>query len=176
MGALEAAGVVDEEKEMVTIRAAREDEVDRLSELARASKAHWGYTEAQLEAWSDDLTFSVALLRTSHTHVAELGGEPAGVYCLLPTDGDWTLEHFWISPRYMRRGVGRALLEHAARLAAEGGGSALAIDSDPGAEAFYRACGARRVGELAAPTDTDPERTRPQMILELQPAGPTDRG
>ena len=150
-----------------TIRAAREEEAALLSSLAMESKAHWGYSRRQLGAWRDELTFTVATLRSSITQVAEVEGQVAGVYSLEPSPTDWSLEHFWVAPRHMGRGIGRALLEHAARKAGEGGAAGLAIDSDPGAEPFYLACGARRVGELAAPIEGEPERVRPQLYLSL---------
>jgi hypothetical protein len=39
------------------------------------------------------------------------------------------------------------------------------IDADPHAEAFYRACGALRIGGVAAPIDGQPQRVRPQLVL-----------
>ena len=68
----------------------------------------------------------------------------------------------------MGRGVGRALLSHAARLAAEAGASALAIDADPNAEQFYLAFGAERVGSLAAQIEGAPGRERPQLLLTTE--------
>lgn len=53
------------------------------------------------------------------TVVAEFHGQLAGFYQLNTTGAAIELEHFWVRPAYMSRGVGRALLEHAERSAAE---------------------------------------------------------
>ena len=92
---------------------------------------------------------------------------------LLPASSDcWQLEHFWVAPENMGCGVGRALLAHAVGIAASGGAQALAIDADPNAEPFYLACGALRVGAVAAPTEGAPSRARPQLLLYAKPPEP----
>ena len=71
------------------------------------------------------------------------------------------LEHLWVQPDSMGKGVGRALLQHAQGQAK----TALLIDSDPHAEAFYIACGARRVARIPAPIPQQPDRFLPRMEL-----------
>lgn len=44
----------------VTVRPARAAEAASLSALAIRSKAHWGYTEAQMKVFRDELTLSSA--------------------------------------------------------------------------------------------------------------------
>ena len=75
------------------------------------------------------------------------------------------LEHFWVLPGQMGKGVGRALLVYARGLAAAGGANRISIDADPYAERFYRACGANTVDIKAAPIPGMPQRVRPQMLL-----------
>ncbi len=147
------------------IRRAVESESNTLSALARAAKAFWPYTAAQLAAWRDDLQISAALIASSPTYVAELEGEIGGFYSLIQESRTWNLEHLWVAPDRMRRGIGRALLAHAMEVAAQGGAASLAIDADPYAEPFYLACGARRVGAIPAPIEGQPGRERPQLLL-----------
>lgn len=155
----------------IRIRAARIGEARRLSELALRSKAHWSYTAEQIKRWREDLRVTPLQIRKSLVQVAELDGVVAGFFVLEGAAPDSSLEHFWVLPAMMGRGVGRALLARAAALAAAGGASAILIDADPHAEAFYQACGAIRVGTLAAPIDGQPERLRPQLRLSLREAG-----
>lgn len=149
------------------IRRAQESEAPVLTAFALASKAYWGYSDSQLAAWQDELTVSPKVISTLLTHVAEVESGIAGFFVLRPSLPHWKLEHFWVSPSCMGRGVGRALLSHAVALAAEGGATGLAIDADPNAERFYIACGARRVGSLTAPIEGSPGRERPQLLLAL---------
>ena len=157
----------------VTLRPARAGEAAALSALAFASKSHWPYTAAQLALWPDDLSLSEADVQDGTVSVAELPGQaaPAGWMRLLPAPpampDPWVLEHFWVAPAAMGQGVGKALLAQAVALARAGGASALSIDADPYAEAFYLAQGAQRVGVVAAPLEAQLERVRPQLLLAL---------
>lgn len=151
------------------IRPAKAREAAQLSDIAFASKSHWPYTPAQLAAWRDELTITEQALASGTVWVAELDGQhgPVGFLVLLPAPRHWVLEHFWVVPLAMGRGVGRALLAHAVALARAGGAVALSIDADPHAEAFYLALGAVRVDAVAAPVEGQPTRVRPQLLLAL---------
>lgn len=138
------------------IRRARPEEADRLTALAFAAKGHWGYPDHWLEAWRDDLTFTPAFVAAHPVYVAvDEEDAPVACYALLPSggSGEVELEHFWVHPDAMGRGLGRRLFEHAAGVARSLGGDALLIDSDPYAEDFYRRMGAERVGEVRADMD-----------------------
>jgi GNAT superfamily N-acetyltransferase len=147
------------------IRRARESEAADLSALAIASKAYWPYRAEQIEAWRSDLTISSEMIASFHTYVAEVESNIAGFFLLIPVSPHWILEHFWVSPASMGRGIGRALISHAIKLAADAGVAALAIDADPYAEDFYLAFGAQRVGKISAPIEGAPDRVRPQLLF-----------
>jgi GNAT superfamily N-acetyltransferase len=78
---------------------------------------------------------------------------PAAFYALAMRGADAVLDHFWVQPERMGRGIGRELFGHAVGTARAGGATRLEIDSDPHAEAFYRRMGARRIGEVPADVD-----------------------
>ena len=147
------------------IRRAQPDEAPLLTAIACQSKAHWSYSPAQLDAWRDALSIDAASIEAWPTFVVELGDRVAGFYAIDNGPPVWVLEHFWVVPECMGRGLGRALLAHAAALAKRSGVHAIAIDADPNAEAFYLACGAQRVGAVAAPIEGQPQRQRPQLAL-----------
>lgn len=153
---------------VINVRRACEGEASILSAIAFDSKSHWSYSASQLAAWRGDLTVSANTISSCPTYVAEVGTTVAGFFVLVPSCPHWKLEHFWVSPSCMGRGVGRALLSQAANIAAQGGAAAIAIDADPNAEPFYLARGARRVGSLAAPIAGSPDRERPQLLLAIQ--------
>ena len=55
----------------VEIRAARPDEAQRLTEIACRSKAHWGYSSAQIEYWREKfLTVTAEYIRAHSVWVA----------------------------------------------------------------------------------------------------------
>jgi N-acetylglutamate synthase-like GNAT family acetyltransferase len=131
----------------MNIRDAAEHEAGLLSDLALRSKAHWGYSRDFLDACRAELTYSDEDLCDLTCVVAEVEGEIVGFYALerlSPTMVE--LEALFVEPACIGRGYGRALIEHAKSTARRMEATAISIQSDPYAEAFYRAAGAERVG------------------------------
>jgi ribosomal protein S18 acetylase RimI-like enzyme len=147
------------------IRPAQPAEAAGLSELALRSKAHWGYNHDFLDACREVLTVSPADVDAGAVFVAEVDGAPAGFYRLAGGPPVAELEDLWVDPATMRRGVGAALLAHAAARARESGCTAVLVESDPHAEGFYRSQGAQRVGERRS--SVDESRQLPLLRLEL---------
>jgi ribosomal protein S18 acetylase RimI-like enzyme len=147
------------------IRPAQPEEVQVLARLAWAAKASWGYSVTQLNEWREGLSPSAASIAEQPTFVAEVGETVAGFCQLNLQAAPVELEHLWVQPEFMGQGVGRALLLRCLAHLAEAGVEVLHIDSDPNAEPFYIACGAVRVGEVAAPVEGQANRVRPQMRL-----------
>jgi len=152
------------------IRRARENEAARLSALARASKAQWGYPAEVLEGWRAQLTVRGADIRDRPTFVIEEADEIVGFYALAGAGRTWALEHFWVAPKYTRQGIGRRMLAHALELAASNGAAEVSVDADPNAEAFYLDCGAERRGAVPAAIAGQPDRVRPQLRFRLRPS------
>jgi len=151
--------------EAVPIRPARPTDAPALSALARRAKAHWGYPEALLRMWRDELTFTPATIAAQDVLVAEEAGAPIGVVALSYEGETAEVEHLWIDPAAVGRGLGRLLFSRAAARAHRRGARRLVIDSDPHAEAFYRRMGARRVGS----TPSRPAgRALPRLVLALR--------
>jgi len=142
------------------------DEAPRLTEIAHASKRHWGYPERYIAAWRASLTITPEMVQTQVMHAARVAGEIAGFYVLIPFGKRVELEAFWVLPAHIGSGIGGAMFRHAVSAARELGGRYLDITSDPHAEGFYAHMGAKRVGEVAAPVDGKP-RWLPRMMLEI---------
>lgn len=135
------------------IRRAEPDEAAALTAIAHAAKRHWGYPDAWIAEWRDALTLAPAYILGHAVFVAVEEDEPRGFYALSMEDGLAELDHLWMEPGWMGRGLGRALFEHAVATARAAGAARLQIDSDPHAEAFYLRMGARRTGEIPADVD-----------------------
>ena len=142
------------------IRRSAVEDANELTALVLQAKAHWGYSSAARSRRSS-LEVSAESLAGRLAFVGELGGRIVGFYSLIPSGREWDLDDLWVLPAFMGRGIGRALLMHASHTAAEGGATLLRIESDPYAEQFYIACGAKRVGAMAAPIEGEPDRIRP---------------
>lgn len=149
---------------------ARPADAPFLTDVAHAAKRHWGYPEHWIAAWRDELTITAAAIREHTVFVARAADGPdaaiLGFYVVSTAGASAVLEHLWVRPDVMGRGVGRALLAHGLREARTAGCTVLRIDSDPNAEGFYLRAGARRVGEVPAPMDGRP-RVLPRLEIPL---------
>ncbi len=149
----------------ITLRAAKPGEATALTELCLRSKAHWGYDEAFMAACREELTVSEAAIAGHLVRVATVEGTLAAMAEIGEEGGNWHLEKLFVDPLFMRRGLGKRLLDWAARSAAEQGATSLEIGADPDAAPFYRRCGAIDAGEI--PSDSIPGRFLPKLVLAL---------
>jgi GNAT superfamily N-acetyltransferase len=117
-----------------------------LTKIAYAAKRHWGYPERWIESWRDTLTIRAEFIAANVAWCATEDARAVGFYVLTNESDGLHLDHLWIVPSAMGRGIGRVLFEHAVEQARGLGGRALEIEADPNAEGFYRRMGARRVG------------------------------
>lgn len=141
-------------------------ELGALSRLAFRSKAHWGYPREWLEEWRPELTLTPATLGEQRVFVGRRDGEAEGFYGLLVDGEVASLEHLWVDPEFLGRGVGAALFRHARAEARRHGCRVLQIDSDPHAEGFYLHLGAVRHSTVPAPV-AGVDRELPRLRVEL---------
>lgn len=139
------------ERTAVQIRRARPDEAAALSALILRSKAHWGYSQTQLDGWRDQLTIAAETIARDPVYCAEAEGMLAGVMHLKPLeDGEALLDDLFIEPRFIGAGVGGALWRQAATLARQLGARTMTLYADRHAIPFYQHMGA----VLVDPTET----------------------
>lgn len=151
------------------IREAVPDDADRLTHIAYAAKAHWGYDAASIDQWAGPLTVTKDYITANPVFVmCDPKGFQVGFSSLLWDQGRWELDHMWVDPAYMGRGLGRRLFERAVEEARLRGADWVWILSDPFAETFYLHMGARRIGDW--PTVVDGvSRIIPVMAYEIVP-------
>ncbi|WP_089729819.1 GNAT family N-acetyltransferase [Modicisalibacter muralis] len=136
--------------QMINFREAQTSEAAVLSSIALQAKAHWGYPAEWLQLWASELTISPEQIAHQNVLVAEISGELAGFTAVSIHKKQAELEHMWVLPAFMRRGIGRSLVERALGQARDNGCESLRVVSDPGAVPFYQAMGGRVVGEQSS--------------------------
>ena len=151
---------------MIEIRRATPDESDKLTALAHAAKRHWNYPPEWINSWKADLTLAPEFIAHNEVFVATVDDTIAGCCALVTTAGLAELEHMWINPDQMGKGVGRALFDHAKHRAIAHGFSELELSADPNAEKFYERMGAQRIGEVPADMFGH-ARVLPRMRVDL---------
>jgi GNAT superfamily N-acetyltransferase len=152
----------------IVFRRARPDEAPQLTELALASKRHWGYPEALIELWRGDLEFTPESIRAQSVLVAERAGCLVGVSAISQSGETAELEHLWVHPSAIGRGLGRALFHEALAEARARGAACLVIASDPHAERFYLRMGASRAGSVPS---KPAGRRLPRLVFRIGDGG-----
>jgi GNAT superfamily N-acetyltransferase len=132
------------------IRRANPGEAEALSALIMRSKAHWGYSQQQLDGWRSALTISAETIARDPVYCAEADGRLAGVMHLkLLGATEALLDDLFVEPAFIGAGVGAALWRQAVAVAREHGATGIVLDADRHAIPFYQHMGAELVGDLA---------------------------
>lgn len=148
---------------------AKPQEADALTEIAHAAKRHWGYPERWIQNWRDILTMRPEFIAANVTYCAMEDARAVGFYLLTNESDGLHLDHLWIAPHAMGRGIGRALFEHALEQTRRLGHPTLKIEADPNAEGFYTRMGARRVGVTVTSIENQ-RRELPLLLYDLENA------
>jgi ribosomal protein S18 acetylase RimI-like enzyme len=132
----------------LTIRPAEPADLALLAGFVRALAAHHGDTATLTEAQLGRLLFGAR--RVARALIAEAGGRAVGYAACVPrvqlVQGETGVEvqHLFVEAGHRGRGIGRALVEAAARAAADEGGTWLVIGTKPdnrAAQDAYRRMG-----------------------------------
>ena len=150
-----------------TFRRAEASDAARLTEIALAGKAYWGYPREWMELWRPDLVVTPHYLRSETVSVMECEGEPVGFTGLSVEDKDRQIEHLWLQPTLIGQGLGRLLLDEALRLARKERVRELFVSSDPNAEGFYLKMGAVRIGQEVYRLPGGIQREVPRLVFRL---------
>ncbi len=150
---------------MITIRHAKPEEAAELTEIAVAAKRHWGYPESWIEAWREELTISPDFIARHKVFAAIEHDRLVGFYALVSSEGKTELDHLWVLPEWIGKGIGRQLLNHALEHAAAIGAQRIEIVSDPNAQGFYLKAGARKTGEVISSIEGQ-ERRLPRLAID----------
>lgn len=146
--------------ENLEIRAAKPSEADELSALALRSKSHWPYDAEYLNLCKITTRISPQEILQWPVLVAAQGPQICGVAVILEAKGERLLEHLWIDPPFIGKGIGRELFYAAVAEGKKLGWSQFHIFSDPYARGFYEKLGARQFGERES-------KVRPGFFLPM---------
>ena len=150
---------------MTKILRASPGQAETLTQIAFAAKRHWGYPERWIQIWSPILTITPEFIALYETYIAILDNMSVGFFAISINDERASLEHMWVLPEYMGKGVGAELFRCMLSRCKELGARVLEIESDPNAQGFYERMGAIKVGHSASELDG---QTRILPILEVK--------
>lgn len=154
----------------VVIRAAREQERHTLEDLQLRASTYWPTYRAHLAAHPGVVAIPPAQIADGLVRVAEHRGEVAGFAVLLrPVARACELDGLFVEPSHMGTGIGRLLVEDAARIARSQGAKWIDVIANPDAVGFYERVGFSGDDEVA--TRFGPAR-RMRLALVTTPAAP----
>ncbi|MBM9604782.1 GNAT family N-acetyltransferase [Desulfopila inferna] len=157
------------------IRRADRNEHQILTRISFSAKRYWDYPDHYFIIWHDELTITPEYIENHSTFVFETEEDIIGFYSLAEIHtgvnvgegfleaGLW-LEHMFLLPRYIGRGIGRELFHHCLTICTSMGYDALRILADPNATGFYTKMGCRYKGEFPS---TIPGRTTPLLVYPV---------
>jgi predicted N-acetyltransferase YhbS len=134
---------------MIVLRANAEHAA-ALTKIAFAAKRHWQYPENWIHRWREVLTITPDYIEQHPTFVAVVDDEFVGFCAAKIEAGEALLDHLWVLPAFMGRGIGRTLFRQAEEIARTSGAVRMRIVGDPHAEPFYSRMGATLYGREPA--------------------------
>ncbi len=158
------------------IRPANREDAQFLTGLSFKSKGFWGYPKEYFEVWKPELTITPDYIEKNDVLVFESGGAIVGYYSIIELENDievsgakidkgFWLEHMFIAPKYIGRGIGTIMFEHLRKRCEMKGIRYLGILADPNARGFYEKMGCNFQGEIPS---TIADRTTPLFVLEIK--------
>ncbi len=158
------------------IRKAAASDCGALTALSFASKRYWDYPDSYFDVWKNELTVTPGYIGRNTVFAAWRDSEVIGYFSITEVTADFYagsvlvekgfwLEHFFVAPEFIRKGVGSKLLGHAMNWCKENGIKSLRIFSEPNAAGFYEKFGAKFLYGSASSIE---ERTVPVYELEIR--------
>lgn len=129
-------------KPKVTIRRAKTDEAQILTDLTMRAKQSNGYDDAFMEACRQELTVTASHIVEAEYWVAETD-VIAGIVCLAQgqCSSEGEVHSFFIDPQWQRQGLGRLLWNKISERAQQKLFNTIQLAADPAAVPFYQSLG-----------------------------------
>jgi N-acetylglutamate synthase-like GNAT family acetyltransferase len=124
----------------MTIRIGNVNDLQELNSISLKSKKYWGYPQEWIELWKDELTLTPEEISDHFILVVETRNRIVGFGALSETDEYFEIEHLWVLPEYMGKGIGSKLIKKLLSRVKMNKKPVIVI-SDPNAENFYKSHG-----------------------------------
>ena len=133
----------------MTIEKAISSDHQILTEITKKSKAYWGYSDEQIENWSQFLTVTPTYIETNLVYKLTIEDKLAGYYSFLYQDETTVkLDNLFVLPEYIGKGLGRILMNHFLLGIDKTIVDKITLNSEPNAELFYTKLGFIKTGEI----------------------------
>lgn len=136
-----------------------------LTEITKKSKAHWGYSEEQIEIWSQFLTVSKEYIETKSVYNLIVVDQIVGYYSFFhESENTIKLDNLFVLPEFIGKGFGKMLVNDFLVRMKSNDAQIVILNSEPNAEDFYIKFGFVKVGQMETSIK---DRYLPIMELEI---------
>ncbi|MBO6184464.1 MAG: GNAT family N-acetyltransferase [Chryseobacterium sp.] len=136
-----------------------------LTDITKQSKAYWGYSNEQIESWSDSLTITKDYIENHEVYQIIVNNSIIGYYSyFIEENNHATLDNLFISPQYIGKGYGKILMNDFLDKMKESNIKTIILEADPNAEKFYESFNFIKTGQIETSIK---DRFLPIMELKL---------
>ena len=120
-----------------------------LTEITKKSKAYWGYSDEQMESWSELLTITKNYIETNKVYKLVVDKLTVGYYSYVYlNEKEVKLDNLFVMPSYIGKGFGKLLMVNFLTEIENTEVEKITLDSEPNAASFYESFGFIKVGQI----------------------------
>lgn len=152
-------------KKMTEITKSTIEDNEILTEITKKSKAYWGYSDEQMENWSELLIITKSYIETNSVYKLLVDNLTIGYYSYFYlNEKEVKLDNLFVLPNYIGNGFGKLLMNDFMNRIKITEIEKIILDSEPNAEKFYEYFGFIKVGKIETAIK---DRYLPIMELKL---------
>jgi len=138
-----------------------------LTEITKKSKAYWGYSDEQMENWSELLTITKNYIEINNVYKLLDNDLTVGYYSYIYLNKkEVKLDNLFVLPNYIGTGFGKLLMNNFLDRIKNTEIEKIILDSEPNAKKFYEYFGFQKIGQIETSIK---DRYLPIMELKIQP-------
>lgn len=134
---------------MIEIIRANIPDHEVLTEITKKSKAYWGYSDEQMNEWSDSLTIKESYIKSSEIYKLLINNLAIAYYSYFNINEDTVkLDNLFVLPDQIGKGYGKLLMNDFILKIEQNKTKRIILDADPNAQKFYESFGFIKIGQI----------------------------
>lgn len=133
----------------MTIKKANSNDHEILTEITKKSKAYWGYSNEQIEIWSEFLTVSKEYIETNPVYNLVIEDKIIGYYSFFhESENTIKLDNLFVLPEFIGKGFGKILMNDFLNRLKKNDVQKVILNSERNTETFYTKFGFVKIGQI----------------------------
>lgn len=134
---------------MIEIIRANAHDHEVLTEITKKSKAYWGYSDEQMNEWSDSLTIKEVYIKNNEVYKLLINNLAIAYYSYFNiTEDTVKLDNLFVLPDQIGKGYGKLLMNDFILKMEQSKTKRIILDADPNAQKFYESFGFIKIGQI----------------------------